>query len=108
MLLTSVILFGIAALGGLVLAVRKERPLPIAIVHGLVAAAGLVCLIIGVIQGAAGSLPLVALILLVIAALGGFILFAMDLRRRPLFKGLILVHGLLAVVAEVLLIIAIA
>lgn len=107
MLLSSVILFAIAALGGLFLATRKERPLAVAIIHGLVAAAGLVCLIIAVVQGATGTLPVTALILLVIAALGGFALFAMDLRSKTLSKGLVVVHGLAAVVAEVLLIIAI-
>ncbi|MEX2104461.1 MAG: hypothetical protein WD907_03905, partial [Bacilli bacterium] len=75
--------------------------------HGGVAATGLVLLIIAVLQGATGTLPLTALVLFVIAALGGFVLFAFHLRGRQLPKGLIYVHGLLAVVAEVLLIVAI-
>lgn len=107
MLHTSAILFGVAALGGIVLAFKKERPMALAIVHGLVAAAGLVCLIIAVLNGGAGNLPLVSLLLFVIAALGGFVLFSFHLRNRILPRGLIYTHGLLAAVAEVLLVIAI-
>ncbi|MEX1031234.1 MAG: hypothetical protein WDZ91_14495 [Paenibacillaceae bacterium] len=107
MLTYAAILFGIAALGGLVLAFVKERPIFLAIIHGLVAATALVLLIIGVIQGDAETLPTVALILFVVAALGGFVLFAFHLRGRKLPRGLIYVHGLLAVIAEVLLIIGI-
>ncbi|MGG3468620.1 hypothetical protein ABES02_14205 [Neobacillus pocheonensis] len=107
MLTASAIVFALAALGGLVLASREERPLSVAIIHGLVAATGLVLLIIAVIQGASGTLPLTALVLFVIAALGGFVLFSFHLRNRPLPKGLIFLHGLLAVIGEVLLIIAI-
>ena len=107
MLTSAAILFGIAALGGLVLAFVKERPMYMAIIHGLVAASALVLLIIGVLQGDAGTLPTAALIIFVIAALGGFVLFALHLRDRKLPKGLIYVHGLLAVIAEVLLIIGI-
>ena len=107
MLTIAAILFGIAALGGVVLALMNERPMILAIIHGLVAATSLVLLIIGVLQGGAGTLPAVALILFVVAALGGFVLFASHLRGRNLPKGLIYVHGLLAVIAEVLLIIGI-
>ena len=44
----------------------------------------------------------------IIAALGGFVLFAMHLKRRPLPGGLIVVHGLLAVAAFTILLIALA
>jgi hypothetical protein len=60
MLMYAAILFGIAALGGILLAFLKERPMSVAIVHGLVAATALVLLIIGVFQEEAGTLPTVA------------------------------------------------
>ncbi|MCR2822765.1 hypothetical protein [Lederbergia panacisoli] len=107
MLVSSVILFAIAALGGLLLGVlglrQRELPMPLSLLHGAVAAAGLVTLILGVLQGNAGTLPIISLILFLIAALGGFVLFSFHLRRKPHPKGLILIHALAAVVAFILL-----
>jgi len=74
-------------------------------VHGLAAAVGLVLLIIAVTQMPSAGLAGVALVIFLIAALGGFVLFAMHLMRKPLPRGLIFVHGLAAVVAFVLLLI---
>ncbi len=58
MLILSVILFAVAALGGLVLGVLglRQRGLPmwLSLIHGVVAAAGLITLILGVVQGNAG------------------------------------------------------
>jgi hypothetical protein len=105
MLTASAVLFGIAALGGIVLAFKGERSTSMAVIHGLVAAAALILLILSVIQGATGTLPVTALVLFVIAALGGFVLFSHHLRSRQLPKALIFLHGILAVIAEVLLII---
>lgn len=111
MLITSVILFAIAALGGIVLArwddEKKQRPMSVSLIHGAVAAAGLVVLLLAVFQGGVGTLPVVALIIFVVAALGGFVLFSYHLRGSKLPRGLIMIHGLAAVVAEVLLIVAI-
>lgn len=107
MIVTAAILFGIAAIGGVILAFRSKRPMGLAIVHGAIAATGLVVLIIGVLNGGAGTLPAIALALFVVAALGGFVLFSFHLRDRGLPKGLIYVHGFVAVVAEVLLVLAI-
>jgi hypothetical protein len=107
MLTISVILFGIAALGGLALALGNKRPMILSIIHGLVAASALVLLIIAVLQGGVGTMPKLALALFVIAALGGFTLFAFHLRGRQWPRGLVYIHGLLAVIAEILLIIAI-
>jgi hypothetical protein len=107
MLLNSIILFGIAAVSGVILAFRNERPMILSVVHGLVAATGLVFLVLAVLNGQGGILSISALVLLVVVALGGFILFSFHLRGKLLPKGLIYTHGLLAVVAEVLLVIAI-
>lgn len=79
----------------------------LSLIHGVVAAAGLITLILGVVQGSAGLLPIIALILFVIAALGGFVLFSYHLRRKPHPKGLIVTHALAAVIAFVLLLIGI-
>ncbi len=109
---TALILFAIAAVGGLILAVIRFRgqpypPLGLAIVHGLFAAAGLVALIAGVAQGHAPSRATIALIIFLVAALGGFVLFFTHLRKAALPIGLVVVHALAAVVAFVILLISV-
>jgi FtsH-binding integral membrane protein len=109
MLVVSAILFAVAALGGLVLGVSglRQRDLPVwlSVIHGLAAAAGLITLILGVVQGNAGSLLFTSLVLFIIAALGGFLLLSYHIRKKPHPKGLIVIHALVAVVAFVLLLI---
>ncbi len=111
MLILSVILFAVAALGGLVLGVlglrQRDLPMWLSLIHGVVAAAGLITLILGVVQGNAGSLVIISLILFLIAALGGFVLFSYHLRKKPHPKGLIVIHALVAVIAFVLLLLGI-
>jgi hypothetical protein len=75
--------------------------------HVVVAAAGLVTLIFGIVQGTAGSLLIASLVLFLIAALGGFVLFSYHLRGKPHPKALIVIHALVAVIAYVLLLIGI-
>jgi len=107
MFVWSAILFALAALGGLTLAVmhfrsggRERPPTALAVGHGLVAAAALVLLVIGVLGAAAGSstLPVVALAIFVLAALGGAYLFlGKHLRGQALPSAVVVVHGLAAV-----------
>lgn len=106
MFVWSAILFALAALGGLTLAVmhfrsggRERPPTALAVGHGLIAAVALVLLIIGVL-GAAGPsmLPVAALAIFVVAALGGAYLFlGKHLRGQPLPSAVVVVHGLVAV-----------
>ena len=107
MMLWAVILFAAAALGGAgMLLMRKgERPVPLglAAVHGLLAATALVLVAIPVVQGGVGGLVTVALAVFVLAALGGFYLFATHLRTGSFPFGVGLLHGLLAVAGFVLL-----
>ena len=105
MLMWAAIVFAIAALGGATLATlhfrgRMPLPMPLALLHGLLAATGLVLLIAAALtQPGFGGLGLVALVIFVIAALGGFYLFAHHLRGRPLPSPVVLIHGGAAVVA---------
>ena len=64
--------------------------------HGIFAAAGLIVLVIYALQNPA-NYPKTSIILLVIGALGGFYMFAEDLRKRNSPIWLAVVHGLLAV-----------
>jgi len=98
MLVVAAVLFALAALGGIILATlhlkKNDAPVSLALVHGLAAAVGLVLLIIVVTQMPSTGLAGVALVIFLIAALGGFVLFAMHLMRKPLPRGLILCMGL--------------
>lgn len=111
MLTIAAVLFAVAALGGITLATlhlrHKGLPMALALGHGLLAAAGLVVLIVVVVGGGAGSLLITSLALFVIAALGGFALFSFHLRRQPLPTPVVFIHGLVAVVAFVLLLVKI-
>lgn len=105
----AVVLFAIAALGGLVLALQHFRKanlaLPLAVVHGLVAASGLVLLLLAVLGGTASGTAPIALVLFVVAALGGFFLFSHHLRSKPLPTPVVVIHALVAVVAFLLLLV---
>jgi hypothetical protein len=105
MLILSLVLFGLAAVLGITVAVAlfAKRPTskPVAVAHGLAGAAGLVVLLITASRQP-NHLLSIALILLVIAALGGIILFANDLRARPGPNALVVIHALAAVTAVVL------
>lgn len=107
---TALILFALAALGGVGLAVmhiqNDDAPLIIAAVHGLLAASGLVVLILTVVQSGGSGLVWSSVALFVIAALGGFVLIAKHLQGKSLSNGLIFTHGGAAVVAFVLLLLA--
>jgi hypothetical protein len=103
-----VVLFAIAAVIGLTMAIAafqgKFPPVPSAVLHGLLAASALVLLLIAVLsQGFAGPAAW-ALGLFVIAALGGFTLaFGFHARKKPLPKGMVAGHALIAVIGFVLL-----
>lgn len=103
-------LFAIAAVGGIVLAVMRFKgkpypPMALALVHGAAAAAGLVTLIAVVAQGAHSGNAKTALILFIVAALGGFGLFFHHLRKVALPIWLVVVHALVAVIAFVILLV---
>lgn len=106
MLTIALVVFGLAAAGGAMLAymriVKQDVSMPLAIAHGIAAAAGLVLLILGVMEmGTAGSKTALAIFL--IAAVGGFTLFSFHLRSRPMPVPLVYIHGGAAVVAFLIL-----
>jgi hypothetical protein len=108
MLTTAVVLFALAALGGTVLAKQasKGQPsTPLAVGHGLLATAGLITLFVAFVGGT-GGLATAALALFVVAALGGFFLFAQHMRGNTLPRAVIGGHAAAATVALVLLLVA--
>lgn len=107
----SILLFAIAAVAGLTMAVmhfkKAAPPRPVlAVLHGLFAASGLVVLLLAVIKVGVQGTPAAALGLLVVAALGGFALLSFHLRGRALPTGLLAGHALLAVAGFVTLLAA--
>jgi hypothetical protein len=113
MLEAAAVLLAVAAIGGLTAAVLRVRsganpPLPLALIHGAVAAVGLLLVLIAGIDGGFSDAHAVALALLVVAALGGFVLFAGHLRNRLLALPLVGVHAVAAVAGFVSLLVAVA
>ncbi|MFC7300555.1 hypothetical protein [Cognatiluteimonas weifangensis] len=111
MLIYAAVLFALGALGGLVLALRAFKgqalPLPLALGHGVLGAAGLVLLIVGALTGSGSQTARIALAVLVIAALGGFYLLSFHLRKQQHPKAVIGLHALLAVAGFATLLVAI-
>lgn len=101
MLIYAVIIFAIAALGGLFLASYvlrgKLAPWAVSIVHALLGASGLVVLVLAVLQGEGAGRATAALGLLVVAALGGFYLASLHARRTVAPKVVVFLHAGLAV-----------
>lgn len=106
-LVISLILFAAAAVAGLTFAANylksSKLPLGLAAVHGLLAASGLVLLIVAVVTGESSTLGLAALIIFIIAALGGFTLLFNHLTKGKLPRPLIAIHAIAAVVAFLIL-----
>ena len=101
MLTYALMCFALGAMGGLVLAahVLKGRfaPWAVSVLHALLGASGLVLLVVLVMQGTASSRVMAALGLLVLAALGGFYLASLHLRRAIPPKGVVFIHAGVAV-----------
>jgi hypothetical protein len=101
-------IFAVAAAVGVTMAIAafqgKFPPVASAILHGVVAASALVLLLIAVfVYGAAGPAAW-ALGFLLVAALGGFgLAFGFHARKKPLPKGFVAGHGLIAVIGFLLL-----
>lgn len=100
MLTAAVIVFAVAALGGVVLALHvlrdKLAPWALSILHALLGATGIVLVLLLLVDGGA---PLIgwALALFVVAALGGFWLASRHAKKELPPKGVVVLHALLAV-----------
>jgi len=109
MMQTATVLFAIAAIGGAAMAVirfsgKPRPPTWLAMVHGLIAAAALTLLVYAYFAAGLPGLAAAALVLFVIAAIGGAVLnLAYHWQQLPLPKWLVLVHAAVAVVGFLLL-----
>ncbi|MDA8017036.1 MAG: hypothetical protein MPN21_06255 [Thermoanaerobaculia bacterium] len=111
MLLIALVLFAAAAVGGLVLAIRvfqgESLPMPVTVLHGLLAATGLVLVVLAYVQTTETAGLGWALGLLVIAALGGFFLVSFNLRGQATPRSATVIHALAAVAGVALLALAV-
>jgi glucose uptake protein GlcU len=111
-MIAAAILFAIAALGGMIMAMirfsgRDYPPAFLAVVHGVFAAAGIVTLLVAALAPGVALTIRIALILFIGAAIGGFSLVYYHAQSRPLPISYVGVHGLVAVVAFIILIVGI-
>jgi hypothetical protein len=103
MLLAAIIIFAIGALGGLTLAgvyvlQGKLAPWPLSLVHAALGAIGLLVLLYAALKSSIPGTALAALVILAIAALGGFYLASIHLRGQVAEKPIVFIHAGVAVV----------
>jgi hypothetical protein len=102
MLIYALIVFAIAALGGLTLAAYVLRgrlaPWPLSLLHAALGAIGLLLLIYAALTTGISGTVLAALVILVIAALGGFYLASIHLRKEVAPRSVVFIHAGAAVI----------
>jgi hypothetical protein len=107
----SLVLFAIAAVAGLVMAIQHFRgqsppKTALAVLHGLFAASGLVLVLLALLKTGFGGKAGIAFGILVAAALGGFVLLSSHVKQRALPSGLVVAHALIAVAGFLVLLLA--
>lgn len=111
MLTYALIAFAVAAVGGLVLAsyVLRDKfaPWALSLLHAGLGALGLLLLIALLIQGTVSQGVMIAFVLLVIAALGGFFLASFHVRKSLPPKAVVVIHAGVAVAGFVVLLLQI-
>lgn len=108
----ALVLFALAALGGVTMAAMRLRgaerpPTALALAHGALAAAGLIALILAVMGMTDPGLARTALVVFLVAAVGGFYLFAQHMQGKALPIPVMVVHGLVAVVGFIILLVVV-
>lgn len=109
MLKLAVLIFAIGAVGGLVMATRVLRgqfaPWALSLLHAALGATGLVLTAL-VVLGKSADVPSIvpiALLVLVVAALGGFFLASFHARKQLPSRGVVFTHAGVAVIGFLLL-----
>ncbi len=105
MTLYALIIFAIAALGGLYMVSKilkgNSAPWAVSLIHAGLGAAGLVLLVFAYLKGEAAVIT--PLVILVIAALGGFFLASFHLKGKLPPKAIVAVHAGVAVIGVLFL-----
>lgn len=112
MLIASLVVFCITALGGLALALLQGRgravPVPVALIHGASAAGGFLVLSLALMRDESGMLAPVAIAMFILAACLGLTLFVFHWQRHSLPVPVIVLHAMAALSGIALLVAAIA
>ena len=103
LLLYALIVFAVGASAGLALAAayvlrKRLAPWPLSLLHAAVGATGLFLLIYAALTTGVSRAPLVALVILVIAALAGFYLASIHFRGEIAKKPIVFIHAGVAVI----------
>jgi len=108
MLNIAVLVFAIGALGGLYMATRvlggHFAPWAVSLLHAALGATGLVLTGIVVLGGGAAGIVPIALLILVVAALGGFFLASFHARKQLPPRAVVFIHAGAAVTGFLLLV----
>jgi hypothetical protein len=107
MLYLAIAIFALAAVMGIIIAAailgkKPETPKAVVYTHGILAATGLGLLIFYAVNNPE-NYPQVSLMIFIVAALGGFVLFFNDMKKKPGPAALVFIHALAAVTAFILL-----
>ena len=107
MMTVAIIVLAIAAIGGLLMAMKvltgKQAPWFLSIVHALLGATGLILLTLEAVNSDWPGRLSASLALLVFAAVGGFYLASYHFRGKISPKGIVLIHAGVAVTGFLLL-----
>jgi len=109
MLQTATYLFVLTALGGIVMgwirfSGHRNPPSSLAMAHGFLAAAGVTLQTYAVFALDGPGMALLSLLLFLGASLGGVVLnLIYHLKDKPLPKGIVAIHAIVAIIAFVLL-----
>jgi hypothetical protein len=107
MLKIAVLIFAIGAIGGLIMAMRVLRgqlaPWALSLLHAALGATGLVLTALVVLGPGAPSMVTVALLILVVAALGGFYLASIHAKQQVAPRTIVFVHAGAAIIGFLLL-----
>ncbi len=99
--------FAATAVVGLYLASRvlggKLAPWAAGLLHAALGASGLVILALAYFNGGVPQMAAIALVVLLLAALGGFLLGSFHLRKQVAPKAVVVIHALVAVAGFLLL-----
>ena len=103
MLIYALVVFTVGATAGLALAAayvlrRRLAPWPLSLLHAMLGATGLILLTYAAVTTGISNAPLVALVILVIAALAGFYLASIHLRGQIAKKPIVFLHASVAVI----------
>jgi hypothetical protein len=98
----ALIVFAIGALGGIALATYVLRgrlaPWPLSLLHAGLGAVGLLLILYAALTTGISNVALAALVILAIAALGGFYLASIHLRGKVAQQPIVFVHAGVAVI----------